>query len=283
MSMTKGEQITVFGYTDYRAFLKDSYDLSKKTNKLFSFRYFSKKAGLKAKDHLQKVMLAKRNLSHDTIQKFINGLELKKNEAAYFETLVKYNQAKTDHERNVHFKRLKVLLERRNISTLSIQEYDYFSNWFIPAIRELIPCRSFTDKPSEIAECLMNEVDAKDVAGALELLHKLDLIEVSKNGRLRQKKRHLKVDDDVIKLGLKNYHREMLERAKKAIEKSKSEEREMRAITLGIDSSKLPEAKRMISEFVDELRDFLTESKPNRVYQFNIQLFNLSKEEDDNE
>lgn len=274
--MVKDRQISVFEYTDYRQFLKNYYKIEKAGNRRFSLRYFSQRAGLKAKDHLQKVMNGKRNISQDTLPKFITGLSLMGDESKYFEALVKYNQARTDDERNNHSRRLEELLERRRIRSLSVEEHDYFSIWHIPAIRELIPCAPLAKGPDDLADRLMGEVDARQAAFALKLLEKLKLITRLKNGKLSQRERHLAAGDCIASREIKNYHRGMMDRAKAALDKSSADEREIQAVTMGVDSKKIPEAKRMINEFVAELRGFLTESEPDRVYQFNIQLFNLS-------
>ena len=49
---------SVFGYVDYRAFLRDHFQASKRVKRHWSYRYFARKAQLAAPNFLQLVMLS---------------------------------------------------------------------------------------------------------------------------------------------------------------------------------------------------------------------------------
>ena len=74
-----------------------------------------------------------------------------------------------------------------------------------------------------------------------------------------------------------NFQREMIERAAASIEATPAAEREVGSLTFAVSKGKLAEAKKMIREFRSKLAGFLAEEKEaDAVYQFNIQLFDLS-------
>ena len=270
-------QISVFATTDYRLFLKEAYAFLKSSTPYFSFRYFAKKAHLASPALLKMVMEGKRNLSLNTIDKFICGFGLKGLEADYFKRLVLYNQAKTVAQKNRHFVQLRKLMEKRKIHQLSLQEYDYFSNWFVPVIREMIPCKGFEPQPAKIADFLFNEITPNEVREALLLLRKLKLATPNKKGGLSTTKAHLQTDDSITHLALKNYHRDLIEQAKKSIDRSKPEEREIQALTLSIDPKKIPLAKKKIQDFIVEMRDILRGGEPTQVYQLSLQFYNITQ------
>jgi len=85
--------ISIFEYDDYRAYLRDLYEHLKKTGTHFSYRSFSSKAGFRSPNILKLVIDGKRNLSPQSVQKFARALNLKKDEAEFFRILVNLNQA----------------------------------------------------------------------------------------------------------------------------------------------------------------------------------------------
>lgn len=276
--MSDSQKPSIIGSTDYRDYLRAIYAHLKQTKPFFSYRYFNRKAGIRAPAFLKMVMDGERNLTPATTEKVIAGLGLHAEEADYLRILVRYNQADKDSVRNRYFAQLRKYMERRKINTLSLDQYDYFSNWYIPIIREMIPCEGFQKVPDKIREFLFDEVSREQVQDAIQILMRLQLVEFEKKGALKQRVPHLKTDDAIASLALKNYHRELMQQAIKSIERSRPNEREMQALTLSIDPAKVAAAKKRIAEFISEMRDLLQGGPSRQVYQLNVQLFNLTKE-----
>ena len=78
----------IYAYLDYRNFLKDLFAFKKQESASFSFRNFSRLAGLKSSNFLKLVMDGKRNLSPQSIHQVAKAFKLSKGEADFFETLV---------------------------------------------------------------------------------------------------------------------------------------------------------------------------------------------------
>src|SRR3990172_7163201 len=91
----------IFNYTDYRAFLADFYKEAKKT-KSISLRAFSKKAGFTSPNYPKMVMDGDRNLTEESITRFVSALELNKQEEEFFRNLVLFNQAKSHAKKNLY-------------------------------------------------------------------------------------------------------------------------------------------------------------------------------------
>ncbi|MCB9620237.1 MAG: TIGR02147 family protein, partial [Sandaracinus sp.] len=53
--MPRPRELDVYGYLDYRAYLRDFYETKKAAGRGFSFRSFSKRAGLKSPNYLKLV------------------------------------------------------------------------------------------------------------------------------------------------------------------------------------------------------------------------------------
>ena len=76
-------------------------------------------------------------------------------------------------------------------------------------------------------------------------------------------------------------HYENLELARKALDNTPMLARDFSWLTLPADSRLLPEAKRMIRQFEDQLSEFLEAAgaEPDEVYRLSVQLFPLTESE----
>lgn len=101
--------LNVFNYIDYRHFLKDFYDYSKKINKKFSYRYFALKAGFSSSGFLHLVIDGKRNLSRKYIPRFAKAIGFNREERIYFDALVSFNQAEDAESKEFYGKFLQDL------------------------------------------------------------------------------------------------------------------------------------------------------------------------------
>jgi hypothetical protein len=99
---------SVFEYTDYRRYLHDFYHYKKRTNPYYSYRLFSMKAGFKAPNLLKLVMDGQRNLTRESVDKFVHALRLSNGEAAYFTSLVLHNQGAFPVRRGVRMQPMPV-------------------------------------------------------------------------------------------------------------------------------------------------------------------------------
>lgn len=270
----------VFSYRDYRAFLRDAFEEMKRTRRSFSHRAFARMAGFASSNFLLLVMQGKRNLSSDGIMKIARALKLKKEEAEFFENLVRYDQASTAAERQLHYGR--IIANRRYAAARPLEkgQFEYYSHWYVPAIRELVLLKDFQEDPEWIARQLSPQIPPREAAAALKLLLQVGLLVRDASGRLVQKDRHVASGDEVASLALTNFQREMIERAAASIDGTSAALREVGSITFAVSQEKLAEAKRMIREFRSRLAGFLAqEDAADAVYQFNVQLFNLSRTE----
>lgn len=273
----------VFRYLDYRKFLKDVFAHLKATRPSFSHRAFARTAGFSSSNYVLLIMQGKRNLSSDGIQKIVGALKLKKGEAEFFENLVRFNQAKTDAERNFYYSRIASNRRYAEAHKLEKEQFEYYSKWYIPAVREMVILEDFKEDPEWIASRLTPPIKPREAAEAIELLLKLGLL-VRANGKLAQQERHIASGDEVSSLAMTNFQREMIEQAAASIENTPIDLREIGSVTFAVSHEKLAEAKKMIREFRSRLAGFLAEeTKADEVYQFNFQLFNLSKSKKEND
>ena len=86
---------------------------------------------------------------------------------------------------------------------------------------------------------------------------------------------------EVLSIAVKNYHRNVIKLAGEAIERFEKPQRDIRSVTVGLSEEGFDEVKKRLESFWKELLDFSAgEKNIKKVYQINMQLFPLSKDED---
>ena len=272
------KKIKVFEYDNYRTYLRDLYEYLKKNTPEFSFRYFSQTAGFRSPNFLQLVIEGKRNLSADSIEKFIRALKLNKKEADHFRILVHLNQAKTIDEKKFYADQLMRTRSFKHIHPLKQNQYDYYSQWYNIPIRELVAHQEFSEDPAWIAKNLNPPISPQQAKKALELLLELDLIKRDESGRLVQTDTVVSTGDEVTSTSVANYHHEMIKKGSEAIDRFPSKERDISSVTMAVSEKGFNEIKSIIQRFRKEIIAVANqEQDPEAVCQVNIQLFPLTR------
>ncbi|HVY46801.1 MAG TPA: TIGR02147 family protein [Minicystis sp.] len=268
----------VYEYLDYRAFLRDHFDASKKLNRAYSFRYFSRKAGLASSNFLKLVMQGKRNLGASTVERFAKALKLAAAEGAFFADLVALNQAESLAEKNRAFERVAANRRFRAARRLDGPLFEYLTHWYYPAIRELAGRADFDEDPRWIASQILPSVTPEQARQALVTLEQLGLLTRDEGGKLVRGDTSLTTGHEVRAVVVPAYHRQMIERAGSAVDTVPPEERDVSALTVCIRAATLGDLKERIHRFREEMMHRCdTDDRPERVYQLCIQLFPLSK------
>jgi uncharacterized protein (TIGR02147 family) len=268
---------SVYDYIDFRKFLRDHFEASKRTKPQYSFRYFSRRAGLSSSNFLKLVMDGKRNLGAQTLEGFVAALKLDAKEALFFRDLVTLAQAETVAERNRAFERVSANLRFRRARRLDGPLFRYLSRWYYPAIRELAARPDFREDPKWIGKQLYPTITTGQAKAALKTLEELGLL-IREGGKLVRGEPSLTTGHEVRSVVIPAYHRMMIERAAWAVDAVPPDERDVSAQTVCIRGSSLADLKDRIHRFREEMLERCdSETEPERVYQLCIQLFPLSQ------
>ena len=143
---------TIFGYTDYRAFLRDAY--AQRKGRGLSHRWLARRAGLGSPSFLAAVMDGKKGLSRPTARRVAAALSLAGDAAEYFETLVARDQARDPADRRRLDASLARLRRYQDTHALASAQDAYHRAWYLPAIRELSLMKDFRSDPQWVARAL---------------------------------------------------------------------------------------------------------------------------------
>lgn len=269
---------SIFQYSDYRAFLRDHFAYMKATHASYSFRTFSRLAGFNSPNFLQLVYDGKRNLSNESVERVANAFRLNKSETSFLSSLVRFNQAYTNEEKNEQFERMLQHRQYRKIRMIVPDQFEYYSKPFHIALRELVDTADFQENFDWISKRLRHRVSEKDVRDGLELLLKLGFLK-RVNGKLALSESSMSTSPEVSSLAVMNYHKEMLRMADEALDTVAPSERDMSSVTVAISAQQMKELKRRVTEFRNSLLSWLDSStdKKDEVLQVNFQVFPLTR------
>ena len=271
-------KVSIFDYVDYRLFLKEWFEAAKSTRASMSYRKLSQLAGLKSTNFILLIIQGKGNLSEETGLKIAQALKLNKHETEFFRNLILFNQAEDPETKDRHYRQLLKSRKFQALKPLAADQYEYCSTWYHAAIRELVSSPDFDGSPEWLSRRLFPKVSAAEARASLALLEKLGLIHRAEDGRLKQASALLSTGAEVFSVALFHYHLNMLDLTGKALHELPAEERDVSALTLGVKKSRLPELKKMIQHFRQEvLKSVAEDESAEEVLQVNIQMFPLTQ------
>ena len=275
--------VSVYDFLDHRAYLAAYYQAAKRTRPSFSFRLFSKLAGLRSPNFLKLVIDGQRNLGADSVARFTQALGLEGADAEFFSDLVAFGQAQTLAEKNRAFERIAASRRFRAARRIDGELFAYLSHWYNPVIRELAARDDFQEEPRWIAAQLRPHISPAEAAEAMKLLLSLGLLVRDPNsGRVARGEPTLTTEHEVRSVGAAAFHRQMLERAAQSIDTVRGPERDLAALTVCVSAETAAIVKQRIHQFREALTELCdADTKGSTVYQLNIQWFPLSLAKED--
>ncbi len=274
----ESSKVNIFEYKDYRKFLQDWFQQAKRTRRSFSYRAFAKKAGFHTSNFLMLVIQGKRNLTEESLSRVMVGLGLNKQEQEFFRNLVFFNQAGNHTEKNSYYHRLLQSKKFSQLQPIEKQNYEYFSTWYHPVVRELVASKEFDGTPEWISGRISPSITPSQVTKSLELLETLGIIQKTGGQRYQQANSLISTGPEVSSLVVHNYHKSLLDLSKSVMDELSLEYRDVSALTLGVSRERLPELRTKVREFRREILKLVSgENEPEEVVQLNIQLFPVTK------
>jgi len=271
--------VNLFKYLDYRKFLKDWYQAKKP--KGFSFRAFSRRAGFDSPNFFKLVMDADRNLTEKSLQKFIQGLSLNKQEQEFFKNLVFYNQSRTHEDKNFYYKHLVQSKKFKQIKPVEQESYDYYSNWYHSIVRELITSKDFDGTPEWLSDRVFPPISVKQAKASIDLLTSLRFVEKMEDGSFRQADAMITTGPESAAMVILNYHQNLLTLTKNCLPVVPAVNRDISSLTLGVKKERIPEIKRKIQSFRQDILKLVSEDdNAEEVVFVNIQMLPVTKSSD---
>lgn len=270
---------TIYTYESYRKFVEDFLNYFKRTKRAFSIRNFTKQSGFSSPSFYQSIIQGRRNISDESSLKVGQAFGLNKEEQKFFDLLIQFEQASNDEEANQTYEKLTKNRNFQKYHTLRKAQYEYFSKWYYPVIREMVALDNFKEDYDWIAQLFEPALDRINVQQCIDHLEKIGLLTRDENGKLRQSSAKLTTGSKVDSLLISRYHEKTLERAQQAIYDLKTEDRELRGIVLACPEEAMEKLVQKVEEFRKSILEDFGELLPgsNKIFQIGIQVTSATK------
>jgi uncharacterized protein (TIGR02147 family) len=272
----------IFTFTDYRKFLAGYYEEKKAEAPSFSYQNFARKAGFTSKSAVLNVIKSRKNLSTASSLQIAEAMGLNRREAAYFDALVSFNQARNFKERDFLFEKLNnVRPKTASASTatkLRQDQFEFYAKWYHVVIRSLIDAVPFKGDYKRLAALVYPAITAKQARASVKLLERLGLVERAKDGGFRVTGKVLTTGPEVTSLAVQRFHLDTMELASQALKRLAADERNISGLTLGISNDAYAKVLNAILECQNTIIDIAEkDGKADGVYQLNFHFFPVSK------
>jgi len=274
--MESGALPNVFGYLDYRAFLKDWYKAYKSAHPRFSYRALAQKVGYRSHGFFTQVLGDKSNVSVETAMNFADAIGLRKREREYFLLLVRHNQETRSVPRGKLFARLA--LYKESVAKQLRQDQDAFlDSWKNAAVRELLGIEAFqAGAEAAWAARLSPPVEATEIRRSLDLLLDLGLAHRTAAGITRT--------DACVETGThyseeatRRYMRQIHDLGGDALDRFRRADRHHAWATVSVSKATFEamreELRALVARFLVLAEQ---DDSPDRVLQLNLEFFPLA-------
>jgi uncharacterized protein (TIGR02147 family) len=271
--------INIFEYQNYRLYLHDYYNDQKKAKKYFSYRYFSRKAGINASAFLYYVIAGKRNLTKKSIDKISSAIGHSREEYDFFENMVFFNQANTISEKIMYYTRVVECRRPLDIAIVEKDRYEYYAKWYHSVIREIVTMIDFKEDFSALGRSIVPAISAREARESVELLERLGFIERDGDGLYHQTEAIIRVKPEAREaFVIEKFQMEMLQMAVASFDRFPRTDRMSASTTFSISKETFELFKMKTREFRKELLEIAKlDSKPERVFQLTMNFFPISR------
>lgn len=274
-------------YLDFRIFLKDFFRFRRQKTRSdlrpYSYAHFSTAADIKSPNYLKLIIDGQRNLSEDMIRKFARALGFNKNEAEEFRLLVLYDQAKDPLERNRHLKDLSEIRVQNLMQAgkMDSQPWEKVPNWIAWVLYALTDLEGVSFEPTSLKKLLGDRATIEEIRSALEnLLLGGELVKDPSTGRITRGRLLMQGSEKIPIELVKKLQAELIYLGLESLFRDPAPDREFGSLTVSLTREEFEQLKFELRQLRKRLyKDNAIQrlqSKGQRVYQMNIQLFPIT-------
>ncbi len=267
--------LDIFKYLDYRKYLGDVFHTAKTSLATLTFQDMSHVLGFTSPNFINLVIRGKRNLSAKASTSVSTRLGLKGLDKQYFKKLVHYKASSSIEEREKTLRSLIDIQRSKLIDTVEGKQIEYFSEWYIPVIKELFSVEGFRPDPILISKVVFPSITPEQAKYGLERLEQMGMIKFNfETQKFEVTNIPIKTPANLVNLCLSQYTRSAIQNAQKAFDGISADRRDISTTMVSMSSKQYEEIKSRIQRLTDQvlLEEENDENKTD-VYMLNVQLF----------
>ena len=266
----------VLNREDYREILRNELSQRIKHNPSYSIRAFARDLSL-SPSQVSHILNGRKGLSPKTAVQIGKTLGWSDSEIEYFASLVSSQHARSAALKSAAKKYLHQLNRAGTVIELQNDLFSLISGWHHFAILELLKIKKQVHSVRAISQRL--NVNELETGMSLVRLERLGLIVKHPKGWKLQQDSVIS-SDQVSSDAIRNFHHQILEKAKTAIIAQAANERYYRALMFPVKKKDVPEAQKFLKEFYDEfVKRFMSVDEGDEIYTLALQYFRLTEKE----
>lgn len=274
-------------YMNYRLFLKDFYRFKRSQTKQdlrpYSYGTFSAAANIRSPNYLKMIIEGKRNLSLDMVGKFGKALSFSKLQTEEFKLLVQFTQCTDPGERNLFLKKLSEhrVTDQLKAGEIDRKAWEKVPNWVAWIIYAMIDQESVRFDVKTLKELLRGKAGENEIEHALEILKSSgEVSEDPVTGEIKKARTLTDHADEVPVALVRKLQAQLMYLGLESLYQDAPTDREFGTLTMSLTQAEFEELKFKLRQMRKSMhKDNSTSrmnSKGDRVYQLNIQLFPVS-------
>jgi uncharacterized protein (TIGR02147 family) len=277
----------VSDYTDYRLFLARYFEYRQKISagdvRPYNYAAFSAAANIKSPNYLKMIIEGRRNLSDEMALKFAKALGLNKEQSEDFQLLVAYGQATDPADRNMVLKKLSEHRVQAKLKSGEIDRktWEKVPNWAAWVIYAMVDQEGVRYDSKSLKDLLRGKASESEIEEALQSLFASgELVQDPATGAVSKARRLIESAEDVPVALVRKLQAQLMYLGLESLYQDAATEREFGTLTMSLTKSEFDEIKFKLRQMRKQINKDNSiarmNSKGERVYQLNIQLFPVS-------
>jgi len=262
----------VYDQEDWRGFLQQEVERRRIEGLDESVRDFARKLGMDSAQ-FHRILSGRAPLPFRYLTRLVEILGMDRRSTAYLEELLRLGRARSQDEKARCRERLFAL---RGVAASPVEgrQAEFYAHWRHSVIRSLVGSGGVRGDGAELGAQCIPPVSDREARESVDLLLELGFVVRGPDGALRLSDAHVVSGPDVPVEVVRGFHRQAIDLARKALDEIPSVERDVSAVTAAVDASGLSSLRDLAKELRQKVQKLSHETRsPDRVYQFNIQLF----------
>jgi len=270
-------KLSVYRYHDYRRYFEDMI----KTNSAdgLTLRKFSKMLNI-SPSYLSQVIRGKKDFSPDILSQFKKTIKLDKHEMKHLAELLSLSRSENQKQKiEVYNEIIKDKKYQKN-NPDEHAVYSYLGHWFFVALKEYFAlCKEVTSY-AEIKKHFIFKLKDSEIKKALKFLINEKFIAVDKNSKVTILKEQVDCYNDIYRLSLASFHKQMFNLAIESIHLVDRDERLILGNTIGVSKEGFLKIRQIIQNAHEAVRQIEIEDQnkdQDQVYHVGLAVFPITQ------
>ena len=269
--------LKITDYKSYREFLRDYYNIRKSQDPKFSYRYFTRKAGINSSGLYSNLVTGSKNLTVNSGKKFAIALDLNEKELEYFLLMIEWTHSQ-NHEHKEDLEEDMASFWPKGIRRYHFAQKQFFSTWKHSAILQALHIIEVKDDFAPICEFLRSKVNIDEVTESFELLLELEMVKIHDTGFYKPTHQTGVAGKEVGVRTIREFQKIFMTLGQEALDTIQPPERHIVSNTLSASNESLELIKKKVQKLQNDIHDIVQqETETDQVFQLNIQFFPLSE------